>query len=56
MQKNVHALLIGSIDFDLVSRPIGLFRLRTSAEDSGFNAEVIAFKTNEGLLYVAIKT
>ena len=43
MQKNVHALLIGSIDFDLVSRPIGLFRLRTAANDAGFNAEVIDY-------------
>jgi len=43
MKKNIHALLIGSIDLDLVSRPIGLFRLRTAAEDQGFDVEVIDF-------------
>ncbi len=43
MKKNIHALLVGSIDFDLVSRPIGLFRLRTAAEDQGFDVEVIDY-------------
>jgi hypothetical protein len=43
VKKNVHAIVVGSINGDAGGRPMGLYRLRTVAESHGFSTEVIDF-------------
>jgi hypothetical protein len=43
MKKNVHAIVVGSINQDTRGRPLGLYRLRTVSQAQGFEVEVLDF-------------